>query len=204
MTPVEPLSSAETWFRQHVMWPEETLLWTGRPDIFRSLYFNFWFCVVGVFLTLFLVMLWRASDGIGDIRLPETLLVLGSLWLLLSPLRYGWRAYRTAYFVTDKRAIILRKGSFRVHETAFFPADITDFNLKRFAKGRGDIRLRLSKTKAPDPYQDDKEKWVPGMSGGIVAWSGSSPFLMYNDGFWGAGNITEAADALKKLIKTPT
>ena len=202
MTPTEPPSPAEAWFRANILWPEETLLWTGRPSIFRSLFFNFWFCIVGAVLTAFIAMLWFASDGIGDIRLPEALLVLGSLWLLLSPLRYGWRAYRSAYFITDKRAIILRKGLFRVHETAFFPADITDFHLKRFAKDRGDIRLRFSKTKAPDPYQDDKEKWVPGMSGGIVAWSGSSPFVMYNDGFWGAENISAAADALKKLSKT--
>ncbi|MEX1036977.1 MAG: hypothetical protein WDZ54_13580 [Sneathiella sp.] len=201
MTPAEPSRSpAETWFEKTVLWPEETILWTGRPDIMRSLLFNLWFCIIGALLTAFLIMLWLSSDGISDVRLPEILLVLGSLWLLSSPARYGWRAYHTAYFVTDQRVIILRKGLFRVHETAFFPADITDFHLKRFAGDRGDIRLRLSKAKAPNPYQDDKEKWVPGASGGIAAWSGSSPFLMYNDGFWGVENISGAANALKKLI----
>jgi len=199
MTPDKPPSAAEMWFRDHILWPDETLLWFGRPDIFRALFFNFWLCIVGVFLIVLLIMLWWASDGIGDIRLPEVLLILGSLWLFLSPLRYGWRAYRTAYFVTDKRALILRKGFFRVHETAFFPGEITDFNLKRFAKDRGDIRLRFSRKKAPDPYQDDKEKWVPGTSRNVVAWSGSAPFVSYNDGFWGADKISVAADAIRKL-----
>ncbi len=200
MTPAEPLRSpAETWFQRTVLWPEEIILWTGRPDIFRSLFFNFWFCIIGAFLAVFLVMLWLTSSETGDVRLPEILLVLGTLWLLLSPFRYGWRAYHTAYFVTDQRVVILRKGLFRVHETVFFPDDITDFNVKRRAGNRGDIRLRLSKAKAPNPYQEDKEKWVSGRTGAISAWSGSSPFVMYNDGIWGAENISTAADALKKL-----
>ncbi|MZR29873.1 hypothetical protein [Sneathiella litorea] len=197
-TPLPP-SSAESWFRKHILWPDETLFWSGRPDIFRSLFFNFWFCPVGAFLTVLLIMFLWTTETVGDIRLPEAVFALGSLWLLLSPLRYGWRAYRTAYFVTDKRAIILRKGLFRVHETAFFADDITDFRLKRFDRARGDIRLRFSKAKAPNPYQEDKEKWAPGSSGSIISWSGSAPFLMYNDGFWGAEDITAAADALKKL-----
>lgn len=200
MTPAElPRSPAEIWFGERVLWPDETLIWTGRPGIFRSLFFNFWFCLCGAFLTALLAALWWTSDGISDPRLPEIALVLGSLWLFLSPLRYGWRAHRTAYFVTDKRVVILRKGLFRVHERAFQASEITNFELKRLTGKRGDIRLRLSEATAPNPYQDDKEKYVPGLTSNIVAWSGSGPFIQYDDGLWGIDDVSIAAAAIRKL-----
>ncbi|MDF2367727.1 MAG: hypothetical protein P1U71_10655, partial [Sneathiella sp.] len=200
MTPAEPSPSpAEIWFRSHVLWPDETLLWSGRPGIFRALFFNFWFCLCGAFLTALLVAFAWVSGGVSDPRLPEIVLALGSLWLLLSPLRYGWRAHRTAYFVTDKRVVILRKGLFRVHETAFLAGEVSNFQLKRLKGNRGDIRLRLSEAKAPNPYQDDKEKYVPGMTSNVLAWSGSAPFIMYNDGLWGVDNVSVAAAAIRKL-----
>ena len=200
MTPAEPSpSSAEIWFRSHVLWPDETLIWSGRPRVFRSLFFNFWFCLCGAFLTALLVMFAWAAGGISDPRLPEIVLALGALWLLLSPLRYGWRAYRTAYFVTDKRVVILRKGLFRVHERAFQASEITNFELKRLTGKRGDIRLRLSEAKAPNPYQDDKQKYVPGLTSNVVAWSGSGPFIQYNDGLWGIDDVSIAAAAIRKL-----
>ncbi len=196
MTPVAPpYSPAETWFRDSVLWPDETLIWSGRPGIFRSLFFNFWFCLAGAFLTALLAAFWWTSEGISDPRLPEIALALGSLWLLSSPLRYGWRAYRTAYFVTDKRVVILRKGLFRVHERAFQASEITNFELKRLTGSRGDIRLRLSEAKAPNPYQDDKEKYWRGRT----SWYGSAPFTQYTDGLWGVENASVPAAAIRKL-----
>ncbi|MBO0332826.1 PH domain-containing protein [Sneathiella sp. CAU 1612] len=200
MTPAEPTRSpAEIWFGDHVLWPDETLLWSGRPSVFRSLFFNFWFCLCGAFLTALLVMLVWTSEEFGDVRLPEVALAFGSLWLFSSPLRYGWRAYRTAYFVTDKRVVILRKGLFRVHERAFQTSEITNFELKRLTGKRGDIRLRLSEATAPNPYQDDKEKYVPGLTSNVVAWSGSGPFIQYDDGLWGIDDVSIAAAAIRNL-----
>jgi hypothetical protein len=195
MTAEPPSSPAEIWFRTHVLWPAETLLWSGRPSILRSLFFNFWFCICGAFLTALLVAFTWMSGGMTDPRLPEIVLALGSLWLLLSPLRYGWRAHRTAYFVTDKRVVILRKGLFRVRETVFLAGEISNFQLKRLTGNRGDIRLRLSEAKAPNPYQDDKEKYLRGRA----SWHGSAPFVMYNDGLWGIDNVSVAAAAIRNL-----
>ncbi len=199
MTVEAPLSAAEAYFRSHVLWPEEKILWTGRPGLRRSLVFNWWFCPVGLIMVLFLAMLYVTTPEITDIRLPELLIIAGALWLLLSPLRYAWRARRTAYFVTDQRAAILRKGLWRVQETVFFAPDITDFKVIRGRGGRGDIRLRVSKSRLRNAYQEDKEKLLPGAGGGLSSFAGVGPFVMYTDGFWGAENIALAATALKNL-----
>lgn len=191
-------SPAAEYFRQNYLWPEERVMWAGQPGRARVLMFNAWFCVVGCFLCVFLFLIWRSIPDYGDIRLPEALLVFGSLWLALTPLRYLWRGSRTAYFVTDQRAVILEKG-LRVRETIFYPADITDYKLIRRSGDCGDIRLRLSKTRISNVYQEDKQKWIPGLSGSIGAWSGSAPFLSYNDGFWGVEHISDAAVALNDL-----
>ncbi|MEH6545464.1 MAG: hypothetical protein V7701_03495, partial [Sneathiella sp.] len=100
--------------------------------------------------------------------------------------------------VTDQRAVILEKG-LRVRETIFYPADITDYKLIRRSGDRGDIQLRISKNRASNPYQEDKQKWVPGNLGTMVSFSSSSPFLSYNDGFWGVEHIAEGALALNEL-----
>jgi len=193
------MSPAENYFRKNYLWPEETIKWSGYPGLARVMVFNWWFCIVGWFMCAFLFMLWLTTPEVGTLRLPEILLVLFSLWLALTPLRYVLRGRQTAYFVTDKRAVILEKG-FRIRETVFHPPDITDYKLIRRGGDQGDLRLRWSKNRVKNAYQEDKEKWVPGLSGGIVAWSGSAPFLSYNDGFWGVGNISAANTALNDLI----
>jgi hypothetical protein len=194
-------SPATEYFGRNYLWPDETVLWAGQPGRGRVLQFNAWFCVVGCFLCFFLFMVWQSIPDYGDIRLPEVLLIFGSLWLALTPIRYLWRASRTAYFVTDQRAVILEKG-LRVRETIFHPADITDYKLVRRSGDRGDIQLRISKNRASNPYQEDKQKWVPGNMGTMAMVGGSSPFLSYNDGFWGVENIAEGAVALNELRKT--
>jgi len=194
-------SPAAEYFRQNYLWPEERVIWAGQPGRARVLMFNAWFCVVGCFLCVFLFLIWRSIPEYGDIRLPEALLVFGSLWLALTPLRYLRRGSRTVYFVTDQRAVILEKG-LRVRETIFYPADITDYKLIRRSGDCGDIRLRLSKNRASNAYQEDKQKWVPGNLGSMVNVSSSASFLSYNDGFWGADHISDAAVALNDLRLT--
>ncbi|USG61527.1 hypothetical protein NBZ79_00865 [Sneathiella marina] len=191
-------SPAAEYFRKNYLWPEEKVLWAGQPARARVLMFNAWFCVVGCFLCVFLFLIWRSIPDYGDIRLPEALLGFGSLWLALTPLRYLWRGSRTAYFVTDQRAVILEKG-LRVRETVFHPADITEYKLIRRSGDRGDIQLRVSKNRASNPYQEDKQRWVPGNLGTMVTVSSTGSFLSYNDGFWGADHISEAAVALNDI-----
>ncbi|MEH6478023.1 MAG: hypothetical protein V7727_20190 [Sneathiella sp.] len=194
-------SPAAEYFRQNYLWPSEQVKWAGQPGRARVLKFNAWFCLIGLFLCVFLFLIWRSIPDYGDIRLPEVLLVFGSLWLALTPLRYLWRGSRTAYFVTDQRAVILEKG-LRVRETVFYPADITEYKLIRQSGDQGDIQLRVSKTRISNAYQEDKQKWTRGFSGGVRDWSGSAPFLSYNDGFWGADHISDAAVALNDLRQT--
>ncbi|PHQ68868.1 MAG: hypothetical protein COB93_09525 [Sneathiella sp.] len=195
------LSPAESYFQKNYLWPEETIKWRGYPGRARSMAFNWWFTIVGWAMCIFLFMLWRASPEITDVRLPEVVLVLFALWLALTPLRYALRARRTAYFVTDKRAVILEKG-LRIRETVFNPDAITDYKLIRRGGDRGDIRLRLSQTRTKTAYQEDKEKWIPGLTGGNVSWSGVAPFVSFNDGFWGITEISMAATALTDLVNS--
>jgi hypothetical protein len=195
-------SPAEAYFRENYLWPGEVITWSGQPGYLRSMAFNWWFCIVGCFMSALLFMFWWASSSpFEDIRLPEALITLFSLWLTLTPVRNIWRAHRTVYFVTDHRAVILEKG-LRIKETVFFPGDITDFRLIRRRGDRGDIWLRLSKQRIKTAYQEDKEKWVPGLSRDVGAWAGSAPFLSFTDGFWGVEKVSIAANALKDLTLT--
>ena len=187
------------WFHSHVVRPDETLLWAGRPGVLRSMLFNFWYFPIGVFLCALLFMIWWKSEEPGDIRLPEIALIAGSLWLLTGPLRYGWRAWQSAYFLTNERAVLLRKGFFRLHQTEYTADQITDYHIRRRPYDRGDIRLRLSRSAAANPYQDDKMKWLPEKSRTLVSWSGSAPFALYSDGLWGIDTLSGAVAAIDRM-----
>lgn len=202
MDPSIPPHPAEAYFRSTYIWPDEKILWSGGPGRVRSMRFNWWFCIIGCFLCLFLFRLWLATPEISDVRLPEALFVLFSVWLAVTPLRYYWKASRTAYFITDKRAVILEKG-FRVRETVFHPADITDYQVTRRAGDRGDIRLRISKRRTKTAYEEDREKWIRGPKGNL-SWVGSPTFVSYLDGFWDVEHIPIADAALKELIGNET
>lgn len=190
------------WFRQQVLWPEETLLWAGRPGILRSAFFNFWFFPIGALLCVILFLIWWGSETTGALRLPELVLIFGAMWLATSPLRYGWRAGRTAYFITDRRVVLLQKGLFRIHQMDLDPARITDCRIRRASGDRGDIRLRLSRTAAANPYQEDKLKWMPEESRRLIAWTGSAPFALYTDGLWGIDDLSLAVAAIERLRRT--
>lgn len=198
MDPSIPPHPAEAYFRNTYIWPDEQILWSGEPGRLRSMRFNWWFSIIGCFLCVFLFRLWLATPEVSDVRLPEALFVLFSIWLALTPLRYYWKASRTAYFVTDKRAVILEKG-FRVRETVFHPADITDYQVTRRAGDRGDIRLRISKRRQKTAYEEDRDKWIRGPIA-KKNWVGSPTYIAYLDGFWDTEHVSVADAALKELI----
>ncbi|TNE33586.1 MAG: hypothetical protein EP348_12600 [Alphaproteobacteria bacterium] len=201
-----PPSPAAAYLRAHILIEGEKIRYEGRPGLARAMRFNFWFCPVGLILLLFCFLIWWNSTDWGPVRLPEIVVLAGALWLASSPLRYALRAWNTAYFVTNERAIILEKGLIRVRETNFYPEDITDFQLKRRARGRGDLHLRLSRSRAKTAYQEDKERYLSkhtadgkGPAGFFGAFSGATPYTLFTDGFWDAAEIQAAADAIKAL-----
>lgn len=187
------------WFDAEARWPDEVLLWTGRPGILRSAFFNFWFFPIGALLSIILLLIWWEAETAGPLRLPEAAVIFGAVWLVSSPLRYGWRARQTAYFITDQRIVLLRKGLFRVHQTDHTAERLSDYRIRRYQNDRGDIRLRLSRSLAANPYQDDKIKWMPEQSRSLIAWSGSGPFALYTDGLWGVGGLATAVAAIDRL-----
>ena len=186
-------------FDAEVCRPDEALLWKGRPGIVRSAFFNFWFFPVGAALSIILLLIWWEGETAGPLRLPEAAVIFGAAWLVSSPLRYGWRARRTAYFITDQRIVLLRRGLFRVHQTDHTAERLSDYRIRRHKNDRGDIRLRLSRSLAANPYQDDKMKWMPETSRSLVAWSGSGPFALYTDGLWGIDGLAAAVAAIDRL-----
>ena len=108
-------------------------------------------------------------------------------------------AWQSAYFLTNERAVLLRKGFFRLHQTEYTADQITDYHIRRRPYDRGDIRLRLSRSAAANPYQDDKMKWLPEKSRTLVSWSGSAPFALYSDGLWGIDTLSGAVAAIDRM-----
>lgn len=169
--------------------PEEKLRWTGQPKPTRFVWHTLPVVLFAIPWTAFAVfwMFGAAGFKVPDFKNPESYFclfglpfVLIGLGMLSSPLWVMRRARRTAYALTDKRAIILVKG--RSTKIRSYPAEQLSLLQKRIRQdGSGDLIFvrELSITN-----------------------KGSHPTLNPCDrGFYGIAQVKEVEDILQDVIE---
>ena len=84
--------------------PGERLLWSGQPNPLRYAQSRSGISVIAGLAALVFAQIWTTTARDGNPWLGAAFFLV-AFALLLSPLWRMWRAYRTAYGVTDRRAL---------------------------------------------------------------------------------------------------
>jgi hypothetical protein len=198
-------NKAESVVRAEVLWPKEEIIWAGYPGIKRTIWFKWGYCVIGIFLFILARQLIEIPTHIKDFSFISLVVALSIIWMLITPLRNYVKAARTAYFITNKRALLMQNldpGRVRV----MMPGDITDYSMTRQGKDTGDIVLKINRQMSPNLYEEDKQRMMMNMGRlargqSIMGPSYVLPFTSYLDGFWGIQNVSAASAAINDLIK---
>lgn len=114
--------------------------------------------------------------GFVDVILFTTFSVAG-FWLFVRPVRYYLRATRTEYVVTEHNVFLFTDWWWR-RVVRISPSDISDYELREFGGGAGDIRLRRT-----------------GLSG---YWTPRS--VRFRDGLWGICDVEGADEAITAIL----
>ena len=94
---------------------DEKLIWSGQPRVSTVAWRDWKFVLLGIPFMAFTVGWMRAmAQGGGGTSTVAAVFglpfLIAGLSMLLSPLRLAWLARRTAYAITNRRAIILQNG----------------------------------------------------------------------------------------------
>ena len=84
--------------------PGERLLWSGQPNPLRYAQSRSGISVIAGLAALVFAQIWTTTAHDGNPWLGAVFFLIAFV-LLLSPLWRMWRGYRTAYGVTDRRAL---------------------------------------------------------------------------------------------------
>ncbi len=140
---------------------EEVIRWIEQPvpRFFTSFGVVLGFCSGIFFLSGGLIWSYSIIMFVGETRAMAILLLGGlpfiGLGLLLMSIPLGeWRkARRTAYLVTDKRAISIQIGQ-RTTTKTYLPDQLEDLELREKASGIGDVFINLRQSMDEDGYQN--------------------------------------------------
>lgn len=175
-----------------VLQPDETVVWTGRPDpkamkkhdLPRILFG----CVFLLFALFFGYQALNAGAGlVGLVILP----MIAAGWVITARARKSKKAERTYYAVTDQRVLILIDGD-EIETTSISPDDINDYARKDAADGSGSIQLR-SRTHT----RWDRQHRGRGNRGHrrMKTYTATG----FTDGLWGLTDVAGAAAAIDEL-----
>jgi len=148
----------------------ESLVWVGQPlprfFTFESLIY---LCMGIPFTTLTIFFMYDAEDfKIPDFSegikfefeniffLFSIVFVLAGVWMLSSPLREWFKAFRTVYLITDKRAISIESG-LTTSIRNYAPTQLKDLYRKDKRNGTGDIIIttRLRRGNDGDSWNEE-------------------------------------------------
>jgi hypothetical protein len=132
--------------------PGEKVVWEGRPNPNRMMLKAMPIMLFGIPFLSFSIFWMAMAGGIvvakGPRLGPQTFFVLFGLPFVLvglgmvtSPLLFRWKATRTAYVVTDRRAIMF-EGGVRTTIRSFTPDQLGQITRNQRADGSGDIIFR--------------------------------------------------------------
>lgn len=119
----------------------EKLAWVGRPRAGRMILASVPMAIFGVFFGGFAVF-WiagasRVGGAFGLFGLP---FVAVGLALVASPIWAGWKASRTCYAVTNRRAVILEPGGWDgLRVRSYRPEDLGAMARNQRGDGSGDL-----------------------------------------------------------------
>ncbi len=183
--------------------PDETILWSGRPDparmgrqgIRKAVYGLILLAIVGgTFISVASEGLAQIETAVWVILLPVGLL---SLWMLETPFRYSRRARRVRYVVTDRNIMIVKGGrrgtiSMVVRHRGY---SIDGMDVVTNAAGTGYIRF-------PKPAVDRTHvMWR--QETGMLYMLASAATEEIDYGLWGLHDVDAAVDAIEQLRQSP-
>ena len=131
----------------------------------------------GGFAVFWMVSAFRTSHN-GAFALSGLPFFLIGLGMFSTPLWYARRAGRTAYVVTDRRAIVFAGGS-STTVRAFSPGELSGYTKRERSGGSGDLVFG-------DEY--------------VVSSRGQTNTRNWQNGFFGVPNVQEAEKFVKALI----
>lgn len=137
----------------------EHVTWTGQPMASRFARRNIGMVLFGIPWTAFILFWIAGASGfkVPDFSHPVALAPLFGLpflligfWMLSSPYWEFCRARRTAYVITNRRALILDAGYWRsMTIRSFWPDRLKDLRRVQNADGSGDLILDRTWTTTP-------------------------------------------------------
>ena len=129
------------------MRPNERVVWTGSPKPSRMFRKSVGLAIFGlIWSALPTGMIVASSYSKNKVPIPVYLflsifLVIGAL-MILAPFWAPRRAAKTAYAITNQRAIIIEPGFFgKISIRSFLPQNLVDIRRVQFADGSGDLIL---------------------------------------------------------------
>jgi hypothetical protein len=129
--------------------PGERVVWSGQPIASRLARKSIPIVLFGIPWTAFAIF-WvaMASLGAGKANAPGPFFlfplfgvpfILIGVGMLTSPFWMRRSARRTAYVLTDRRAIVFQGGLRSIAVRSFEPESLTDLERRQFADGSGDL-----------------------------------------------------------------
>jgi hypothetical protein len=123
----------------------ERIAWIGRPIAWRYALRYIFVLLVGIPFTAFALFWMGAARGFPSAGVPVFALfgipfVVIGLGMLLSPFWMLYRAGRTAYAITDRRALVVEHGLLGgVTVRSFEPGSLTILSRTQHADGSGNL-----------------------------------------------------------------
>ena len=130
--------------------PGEKLVWTGRPQVVRSVLLSLPPAMIGLFMAGFGLFWMRGASQFdsGIFPLFGLIFVFVGLAIMLSPVWIAWQASQTRYAITDRRAILCEPRFLGGIETRSYTADaLTNIVRNQRGDGSGDLIFEEIRTR---------------------------------------------------------
>lgn len=132
--------STQKYLADNFLGNDEIILWSGKSSLSASLW-GMRGMFIGILIYTLIVCVWY----FGNYSLIFILVWLMSIMAIgnfLSIFKALWLAVSTAYFVTNVRIFVVRKG-FNIRVRSIFPQDFNGVEVSPGRNGKGTIRLTL-------------------------------------------------------------
>lgn len=141
------------YFHSNILQDGENLVWKGRPSPFRAMAIGTVYALLGVLCAGFFFAVRTVDLGVelGWAYWIYTLIMVFGLWLMTAPLRFGLKARRTYYAITDRRIVFVQDGR-KIEVNSVFADDIFKHELTDRGNNTGEIRLFLKPSVSQNPH----------------------------------------------------